>query len=668
MEQGNVKTKFRFNRVFSIQLLECLLVAVLMSLSFAFAGRLIYYDSFPYGFFDGVLMYSMMSALAVLLLGANKYFSFLTRPYPETVAKIISLVVMLNFIYISLLYFSKNLQLSLYYFIVTATLQVFILIVVKRISSILKTGIFENRVSLVIGKNPNHNQLIRELREKNTGKLAFIPYDDERLNQYIDKADQIYISGLLSKKMKDRIISYSILKDKRVYIVPETYEIAMRKAEMTQIGDIPLFAIESFRLTEAQCFLKRLMDIFLSLAGILLSSPLMLYAAVRIKLEDRGPVFYKQERSGLNGKPFHVIKFRSMIVDAEKHTGAVFASENDPRITKIGRLMRATRIDEIPQFFNVLLGSMSMIGPRPERPRFVEEFSRELPEYAGRLAVKPGITGLAQVMGNYTTSAENKAKFDLVYIRDYSLLLDIKILFKTVKVVFTSEQSKGFSEDEKVDFFDLEASDGVLNVKKKRFNKDHRIGKTVLAALCCFIVIIGAMFLRYSTLAVTMIEAAEQPDVIETALSADSISNSYTTMQEQTQNSGAALTEAQTGADLTGSDNDNLTNSDQLERGQVYLLSGEKETTVNHTTDQDAVVLSQGEIDNALKKMSLGNKLEIAYKLVSRLNATDLMLLEELAEGGFTADEKAMAKEMMYRYYDENEVEYIKAIYWEYVE
>ncbi|MGI6727983.1 MAG: sugar transferase [Anaerovoracaceae bacterium] len=198
----------------------------------------------------------------------------------------------------------------------------------------------------------------------------------------------------------------------------------------------------------AQNIIKRLSDIVMSLLGIVITSPIILITIIAIKYEDRGPIFFKQERCGLKGKLFNVIKFRSMVVDAEKYTGAVFATENDPRITKVGRIIRAARIDEIPQFFNVLIGNMSFVGPRPERPIFVKEFSKDFPEYQHRLAVKPGITGLAQVMGNYTTTIENKIKFDLMYIINYSMVLDIKIVMQTIKVVFKKEQAAGFSEED----------------------------------------------------------------------------------------------------------------------------------------------------------------------------------------------------------------------------
>ena len=466
-----------------------------------------------------------------------------------------------------------------------------------------------------------------------------------------------------------------------MFIVPETYEIAMRKAEMAQVGDIALFAIASFRLTEAQNILKRLMDIILSVAGILLASPIMLYACIRIKQEDGGPIFYRQIRSGLNGKEFKVIKFRSMVVDAEKNTGAVFAAENDSRITKFGRLMRSVRIDEIPQFFNVLAGSMSIVGPRPERPQFVDEFSSKLPEYSSRLAVKPGITGLAQVMGSYTTSAENKVKFDLLYIRDYSLLLDLKILFRTVKVVLTKSKSKGFSA-EGANILDLgdELADGrnLFNEARQPY-RNHRLGKAVLVLFCSFIVISGCMILRFSTLTMTMVAAAAQPDTYLTAAEPAAIIVSASAPEDADSVPDTADSEiSDPAADTdTGSADTNDTDLTALNgalpehaEGRAYPPTGPRKTgTVIHDDESKKdVVLTQEQINEAMSKMSISEKMGIAYNLISRLSAEDIIRLDKLAGGGFTAEEKTAAKEIMYQYYNDTEVDYIKQIYWEYVE
>ncbi|WP_276353928.1 exopolysaccharide biosynthesis polyprenyl glycosylphosphotransferase [Cohnella caldifontis] len=187
--------------------------------------------------------------------------------------------------------------------------------------------------------------------------------------------------------------------------------------------------------------IKRLADIAFSLAGLLLSSPLLLAAMAAIYAESPGPVFYVQERVGWKGSLFKVIKLRSMRLDAEKN-GAQWAEKNDPRITKVGSFLRKTRIDEIPQLINVLRGEMSLIGPRPERPVFVARFNEEIPGFVGRLLVKPGLTGWAQINGGYEITPREKLELDMYYIQHFSFRLDMKILLRTVKVVLTGDGAR----------------------------------------------------------------------------------------------------------------------------------------------------------------------------------------------------------------------------------
>ncbi|MEZ5359003.1 MAG: sugar transferase [Candidatus Zixiibacteriota bacterium] len=216
-------------------------------------------------------------------------------------------------------------------------------------------------------------------------------------------------------------------------------------------------------------FVKRCIDIFGALVGLTLTAPLFLILPILIKLDSPGPVFYKQLRTGhnrrrgqrrvsgvsdlgrcnrdrrrqnLHGRPFEVIKFRTMVADAEKKCGAVWATKNDPRITTLGHIMRKTRMDEIPQFLNILIGDMSLVGPRPERPVFVEELSEKVENYKKRLDVKPGLTGLAQVENGYDSSIASvvkKVQYDLQYIRNWSVWQDVKIMLKTVVVVVTGK-------------------------------------------------------------------------------------------------------------------------------------------------------------------------------------------------------------------------------------
>ena len=196
-------------------------------------------------------------------------------------------------------------------------------------------------------------------------------------------------------------------------------------------------------LTAEQRVLKRILDIAVAVTALIILSPVMLITAVMIKLDSKGPVLYSQERVGLYGKTFFVHKFRSMKQDAEAKCGPVLAAEGDPRITKFGRFMRATRLDELPQLFNVLQGEMSIVGPRPERPFFVKQFIAKKPEYDYRHNVKPGITGLAQIAGKYNTSAYDKLIYDLLYIQDVSIKTDLMIMLQTFKVLLTKSSTEG---------------------------------------------------------------------------------------------------------------------------------------------------------------------------------------------------------------------------------
>jgi exopolysaccharide biosynthesis polyprenyl glycosylphosphotransferase len=203
-----------------------------------------------------------------------------------------------------------------------------------------------------------------------------------------------------------------------------------------------LFFIDNDTLSSATYLMvRRLCDIVLAIAGLVAVMPLLVISSIAIKLDTKGTVFYRQERVGAKGKYFQLLKLRTMEMDAEKN-GPRWAGINDPRVTRIGKFLRKTRIDELPQLINVLKGDMSIIGPRPERPVFTEIFNQKTPGFIKRLAVKPGLTGWAQVNGGYDITPEEKLAYDLEYIRKRSFFLDVKILFLTFKVVITGEGAR----------------------------------------------------------------------------------------------------------------------------------------------------------------------------------------------------------------------------------
>lgn len=218
-----------------------------------------------------------------------------------------------------------------------------------------------------------------------------------------------------------------------IHVVPDLLQFMVLRSRVEDLDGLPTINLTDTALDGWSRFVKRGFDLVVALAALLVFSPVMLFIAIAIWLEDRGPIFYRQMRMGLDGKPFAMVKFRSMGVGAEAATGAVWAAKDDPRRTRVGSVIRAWSLDELPQLWNVLVGDMSVIGPRPERPEFVEQFRAEFPHYMLRHKVRAGMTGWAQVHGwRGNTSIRMRIEHDLYYIENWSLLLDCKILFMTV--------------------------------------------------------------------------------------------------------------------------------------------------------------------------------------------------------------------------------------------
>jgi len=268
--------------------------------------------------------------------------------------------------------------------------------------------------------------------------------DMDVVKKTIDKYDAVAICDINKEKQKE-IVSYCYTTQKRSYLLPDITDIIINNSYEIQIGDTPVIMSRNRGLTVEQRAIKRICDIVLSLFGIIVTSPFMLFISIAIKLDDGGPVFFKQNRITENGKIFNILKFRSMIPDADKD-GAKKAENNDDRITRTGKIIRACRMDELPQLFNILMGDMSIVGPRPERIENVYEYTKAYPEFELRHRVKAGLTGYAQLYGKYNTSPEDKLNMDLIYIETYSLLKDLKLIILTFKVLFMKESTEGFDQ------------------------------------------------------------------------------------------------------------------------------------------------------------------------------------------------------------------------------
>ncbi|MCD7827437.1 MAG: exopolysaccharide biosynthesis polyprenyl glycosylphosphotransferase [Clostridiales bacterium] len=251
----------------------------------------------------------------------------------------------------------------------------------------------------------------------------------------------------ISSSVRNDLLKFCYENDIVAYLQPRISDIIVRGAKELNQFDSPLVVCKNCSLTPSQRFFKRLFDIIISLFGIIICSPLMIITSLAIKIYDGGPVFFKQKRVTINERLFYIYKFRSMITDAEKDNRVIPASDNDPRITPVGRIIRKLRIDELPQLFNILKGDMSFVGPRPERVENHLEYTKQIPEFAYRCKVKAGLTGYAQVMGKYNTSPYDKLLLDLAYIQKFSFFLDFSLILLTVKVVFMKESTEGFKDN-----------------------------------------------------------------------------------------------------------------------------------------------------------------------------------------------------------------------------
>lgn len=266
----------------------------------------------------------------------------------------------------------------------------------------------------------------------------------DKIRELILKYEGVIICDIPAEQRND-YLKFCYENSVRAYIAPKISDIIVRGADDIRLFDTPLLLCRNYGLDVEQRTFKRLFDIFFSLFAIVIASPLMIFAALAIKLHDGGPVLYKQKRLTIDGRVFDVLKFRSMVVDAEKLSGPVLASDDDPRITPIGKFLRKVRLDELPQLFNILKGDMSVVGPRPERPELSEEYKKEMPEFEYRLKVKAGLTGYAQVTGVYDTVPYDKLKMDLMYIENYSFRMDLQIILMTIKTMLFPPKSNAES-------------------------------------------------------------------------------------------------------------------------------------------------------------------------------------------------------------------------------
>lgn len=306
------------------------------------------------------------------------------------------------------------------------------------------------KILLIYGDRPAEG-LVNKVE---TRRDKYAIYDSINISEGIEviarkmKDFQAVIIGDISAVERNDILKYCYANKVRAYVVPKISDIILMGADRIHIFDTPFMLSKGYTLSFDQLFAKRVLDLMLAVPAFIIASPVMLITAAAVKLYDGGPVLYKQVRLTRHDKKFEIYKFRSMVVDAESDGVAKLARENDDRITPVGRIIRATRIDELPQLFNILKGDMSFAGPRPERPEIMEEYCKEIPEFGFRTRVKAGLTGYAQVYGKYNTTPYDKLKLDLFYISNYSMWTDIKLILMTLKIVLKKDATEGVNEED----------------------------------------------------------------------------------------------------------------------------------------------------------------------------------------------------------------------------
>ena len=292
----------------------------------------------------------------------------------------------------------------------------------------------------------------------------------ESICRQIVNYDAVILNDIPSQIRND-ILKFCYQHRVRTYVAPKLTDIIVRGGNSINLFDTPLLLVKGSGLTPVQRIVKRVLDLIFCLLVTVITAPIMLIIALAIKLEDGGPVFYKQARVSLNGKVFNILKFRSMIVDAEREGHSIPATDRDPRITKVGRVIRAIRLDELPQLLNILKGDMSIVGPRPERVEHMEAYSKDIPEFNFRTKVKGGLTGYAQIYGKYNTSPYDKLRLDLMYIENYSLILDVKLVLMTLRILLSKESTEGF---DKVEETERKKEELLRQLSRRRRRRNRR--------------------------------------------------------------------------------------------------------------------------------------------------------------------------------------------------
>ena len=403
-------------------------------------------------------MWISLGSLFILNLYQLYSISARTR-WEDQFYSIIIAVTLITMLSITLTYISANFAFPRSVFLLSSLLQVVLLLLWRYLLWRMTKRALGVQKAIIIGSHIDTIEMATRIREFSESHITIVGLitdkaapaemlgnfkilgeisEFEAVLEYADY-DVIVVTPSVDVHLKEKIVCHCYSVGKEVFLIPDLYEVLLLKAELNLLDDIPVFTVQDYNGDNTQ--LKRVLDLIIGCVAFVFTLPMMAVIALFIKLDSPGPVIYRQERVTKGGKVFILYKFRTMVQDAEAATGPVFAAEEDQRATKVGRILRLSRLDELPQFINVIKGDMSLVGPRPERPFFVEQFSKEIRGYDNRHRMKPGITGIAQIAGKYNTGPREKLVFDLLYAKKSDILVDLQILAQTVKVLFMRDKA-----------------------------------------------------------------------------------------------------------------------------------------------------------------------------------------------------------------------------------
>ena len=402
--------------------------------------------------------YYVGNLIMVFLFGLFYYFtSHLYNGYSLPISRIYELVysqalaalISDGILYLITILINRH-YISFFPFVPTFLLQFFLITLWTVAAHQWYFRVFPPRKTVVIlGQGQNVDKLVKQYgMDVHFDVQSVVPVEEclKDIPGTIGQAEVVFCCGLRSHN-RNLVTKYCVAHKIGTYVIPRIGDVIMDSAKKVHLFHLPMMAVQRYNPSPEFLFFKRLYDIVLSLVALVLFAPIMAAVAVAIKMTDGGDIFYRQARLTKDGKVFQVLKFRSMRMDAEKDGVARLSTgENDPRVTKVGRFIRAVRFDELPQLLNILKGDMAIVGPRPERPEISAQYAKAMPEWNLRLQAKCGLTGYAQVYGQYNTTPYDKLLLDLMYIAKPSLFEDFKIIFATVKILFMKDSTEGVAE------------------------------------------------------------------------------------------------------------------------------------------------------------------------------------------------------------------------------